>query len=114
MSIITLTVVIVCAICPARHIFTSDAIDRATTTKTSNMQELYVHIHRLLDEHVAVHLATNYTDYTQLRVYEVSLVTLQPKKAEYYLGHRRSLAAYSLSLRKTPIHSYLPRTRWTA
>ena len=46
------------------------------------MQALYVHIHRLLDEHVAAHLATNYTDYTQLRVYQVGLAALRPKKAD--------------------------------
>lgn len=78
----------VCAICPARHIFTEtgigpmESVRPTTTAKTSSMQALYVHIHRLLDEHVAAHLATNYTDYTQLRVYQVGLAALRPKKAD--------------------------------
>ncbi|KAH8998779.1 hypothetical protein EDB86DRAFT_3146059 [Lactarius hatsudake] len=38
---------------------------------TAKTNALYEHIHRLLDEHVAVHLATNYIDYTQLQVYQV-------------------------------------------
>ena len=52
------------------------------------------HIHRLLDEHVATHLATNYTDYTQLQVYQVGLATrCGLRRVEYHLGYRCSLPA---------------------
>ncbi len=51
-------------------------------TMTAKTDALYVHIHRLLDEHVAVHLATNYTDHTQLRVYQVGPATIRPKKVD--------------------------------
>ena len=45
------------------------------TTTMSRAQALYAHIHRLLDEHVAVHLATDYIDCTQLRVFQVNIAT---------------------------------------
>lgn len=50
---------------------------RQTMTTRKALEE---HIHRLLDEHVATHLATNYTDYTQLQVYQVGLATMRTKK----------------------------------
>jgi predicted YcjX-like family ATPase len=80
-------------------------------TMTANTSALSVHIHHLLDEHVAAHLATNYTDYTQLRVYQVGLATIRPKKVEYHLAYSCSLVACSPSLQTTPIHSCLLRTR---
>ncbi|KAI9445387.1 hypothetical protein H4582DRAFT_1915146 [Lactarius indigo] len=49
---------------------------------TAKTNALYVHIHRLLDEHVAVHLTTNYIDYTQLRVYQVLTDGLHPVPAK--------------------------------
>ncbi|KAN0135621.1 hypothetical protein V8E53_006512 [Lactarius tabidus] len=49
---------------------------------TARTQALEVHIHHLLDEHVAAHLATNYTDYTQLQVYQVLTAGLHPAPAE--------------------------------
>ena len=42
---------------------------------TSSAQVLYAHIHRLLDEHVAVHLATDYIDCTQSLVFQVNIAT---------------------------------------
>ena len=42
---------------------------------SSSAQALYAHIHRLLDEHVSLHLATDYMDYTQLRVFQVNVAT---------------------------------------
>ena len=46
-----------------------------STMSSSNVQALYAHIHRLLDEHVATHLTTDYMDYTQLRVFQVNITT---------------------------------------
>lgn len=47
------------------------------TAKTStNVQALYAHIHRLLDEHVSLHLTTYYVDCTQFRVYQVSIASV--------------------------------------
>jgi hypothetical protein len=77
------------------------------TARQVNMQALYVHIHHLLDEHVAAHLATNYTDYTQLRVYQVGLATIRPKKVEYHLGYRCSLTGL-LPIPAEDTHSLLP------
>src|SRR6266404_2270147 len=71
------------------------------------------HIHHLLDEYVAVHLATNYTDFTQLQVYQVSLATIALKEVEYHGPHRCLLVAGSRSRPKTHILSYLRRSRWT-
>jgi hypothetical protein len=46
-----------------------------TTMISSSAQALYAHIHRLLDEHVAEHLTTDYIDCTQLRVFQVIIAT---------------------------------------
>jgi hypothetical protein len=46
-----------------------------TTMTSSSVQALYAHIHRLLDEHVAVYLTTDYIDGTQLRVFQVNMAT---------------------------------------
>jgi hypothetical protein len=46
-----------------------------STMSSSSVQALYAHIHRLLDEHVAVHLTTDYMDCTQLRVFQVNIAT---------------------------------------
>lgn len=46
-----------------------------STVSSSSVQALYAHIHRLLDEHVAVHLTTDYVDCTQLRVFQVIIST---------------------------------------
>ncbi|KAH9056954.1 hypothetical protein EDB87DRAFT_1686669 [Lactarius vividus] len=45
---------------------------------TAKTDALHVHIHHLLDEHVAVHLTTNYVDHTQLQVYQVLTDGLLP------------------------------------
>ncbi|KAH9043682.1 hypothetical protein EDB85DRAFT_2138387 [Lactarius pseudohatsudake] len=50
---------------------------------TAKTNALYEHIHRLLDEHVAVHLTTNYIDYTQLQVYQVLTDGLLPVPAKH-------------------------------
>jgi hypothetical protein len=41
----------------------------------SSAQALYAHIHRLLDEHISVHLTTDYIECTQLRVFQVNMAT---------------------------------------
>lgn len=46
-----------------------------STMSSSGVQALYAHIHHLLDEHVAVHLTTDYMDCTQLRVFKVNIAT---------------------------------------
>ena len=46
----------------------------------SSGQALYAHIHRLLDEHVSVHLTTDYMDCTQLRVFEVNIATSDSRR----------------------------------
>jgi bisphosphoglycerate-independent phosphoglycerate mutase (AlkP superfamily) len=54
---------------------TSTAIAIMSTMSSGSVQALYAHIHRLLDEHVALHLTTDYMDYTQLRVFQVNIAT---------------------------------------
>jgi hypothetical protein len=53
-----------------------------STMSSSSVQPLYAHIHRLLDEHVAVHLTTDYMDYTQLRVFQVNITTSDSRAVE--------------------------------
>lgn len=56
-----------------------------STVSSSSVQALYAHIHRLLDDHVAVHLTTNYMDCTQLRVFKVNIATGDSEETDFAL-----------------------------
>ncbi|KAH9969140.1 hypothetical protein BC827DRAFT_1168085 [Russula dissimulans] len=51
-------------------------------TNLASEQAFKAHIHRLLDEHVAVHLTTPYVHSTQLHVYEILTASLLPVSEE--------------------------------
>ena len=79
------------------------------TTMTANLKSsssedaLYAHIHRLLDEHVSVHLTTYYIDCTQRRVYEVCITRLIVSGIDCLPISRLLLVGSCRSLLMTPI-----------
>ncbi len=68
-----------------------------STINPSIVQALYAHIHRLLDEYVAVHLTTDYVDCTQSRVFQVSITKSNTMETDLVLclldTHRWSAAS---------------------
>jgi hypothetical protein len=48
-----------------------------------SVDTLYAHIHRLLDEHLSIHLTTYYVDCTQRRVYQVCIVRVIVLETDY-------------------------------
>jgi len=58
---------------------------------SSSIEALYVHIHRLLDEHVSVHLTTYHVDCTQRRVYQVCIARAIVSGADCLLMSRHLL-----------------------